>query len=217
MKSARKWLITLAILFLASGVYWYFDNHLSKDQIAKTVSAALQQKLETSDLAEYQMKVLKVEVLHETGNKYAGIATVDLRGKQHQVPLSIIADGKSVAWQAEQGAFLFAAQESIQQTIQQAMQRASADMERAAADASAAVARAEVALDMPSDVLVLTEKYGDLNRQCRSGHGDEPSTQAACADRDATYSEIRAKGWCWGHRSDISADRTWVPCAPGDA
>lgn len=217
MKRARKWLVALAVLVLASGVYWYFDNHLSKNQIAQTVSTTLQAKLESGDLAQYGMKVLKVDVLHENGNKYTGIATIDLKGKPHQVSLSVVADGKNVAWQTEQGAFLFAAQESIQQTVQQAMQRASEDMERAAADASAAVARAEAGLNMPSDVLALTQKYDDLNQQCRGGHGDEPVTQAACADRDATYPEIRAKGWCWGHRNDISANRTWVPCAPGDA
>ena len=37
-----------------------------------------------------------------------------------------------------------------------------------------------------------------------------------CDARPGLLRKIESKGWCWGHKDDANAARTWVKCAPGD-
>lgn len=212
MKRPNRWIVALVIVLIAGGAYWYSANHLSKDEIAQTVTSTLQKKLDSGDLAEYHMKVQKVDVLHEGGNKYKALVTVDLDGKPHDVPLSVVVDGTKVAWETEQGAFLFAAQERIQKSMQQFQ----AQMAQAASAAQEAAVRIDQQAAMPDNVRMLTAEWEGFNDQCRGGPGDDASTQAACDKREAVYPKIRSAGWCWGHRDDSGAERTWVQCRPGD-
>ncbi len=50
------------------------------------------------------------------------------------------------------------------------------------------------------------------NSACR----DSPDAVAACDSRERIGKTLQSHGWCWGHKDDIGADRTWVACAPSD-
>lgn len=64
-----------------------------------------------------------------------------------------------------------------------------------------------------NEVATLIAEEGKLNEECRGGSGDDKATTKACADRDAIFGEIKARGWCWGHEGQIEADRTWEHCS----
>jgi len=87
------------------------------EDIAQQVSDSMQNKFESdTEYKKYQIKVLKVIVVKETGNKYKGMATVKTRnGPERQISLQVTADGKNMMWQTENGAFLFLAQETLSQ------------------------------------------------------------------------------------------------------
>ncbi|VWC78562.1 hypothetical protein BLA17378_03750 [Burkholderia aenigmatica] len=210
----------MLVLAIAGVIYWYASIHLSKDEIASSVKSGLQQKLDSGDLAEFHMSVKEVTVLHETGNKYRAMATVEFEGKPRQIAVSVVADGNQLAWETEQGAFLFAAQEKAQQAIRQFQ----ADMARSASDAAAAANDAQTKIDeaaamptMTQDVKEMTSKWEALNDSCRGSSTDPDQPDGACVKREKLYAQITAAGWCWGHKDDYGYMRRWVKCAPGDA
>ncbi|HIE4193350.1 MULTISPECIES: hypothetical protein [Burkholderia] len=220
MKRPGWKVVGIVALAVIGGLFWYQSTHLSKAEIASTVKSGLQQKLSSGDLSEFHMSVKDVTVLHETGNKYRAMATVDLEGKPHQVAVSIVADGNQLAWETEQGAFLFAAQEKAQQAIRQFQ----ADMTRAASEADAAAREAQEKINenasappMPQDVQELASKWEALNESCRDSATDPDQPGGVCAKREKMYSQITSAGWCWGHKDDFGYQRHWVRCAPGDA
>lgn len=68
----------------------------------------------------------------------------------------------------------------------------------------------------PDDVAKLITREKDLDEKCRDGSGDSPDTQEACDERDALFSEIKSKGWCWGPGDKPEYQKDWMPCAvPG--
>jgi hypothetical protein len=67
------------------------------------------------------------------------------------------------------------------------------------------------------EVQQLMAKEEVLNDKCRGGSGDSPDTMTACDQRNNVLKEIENLGWCWGHKDDIGANRTWVACIPTDA
>lgn len=84
------------------------------DQIAADVQSSMQSKLDTDpDLSPLHLKVIHVELVNKAGNEYKGIATVETsRGKSHDVPIDVTADGDKLVWEAAPGAFLFAVQDT---------------------------------------------------------------------------------------------------------
>jgi hypothetical protein len=83
------------------------------DQVAAEVQSSMQSKLDTDpDLSPLHLKVNHVDLVNKAGNEYKGIATVTTsRGKTHDVPIDVTADGDKVVWEAAPGAFLFAVQD----------------------------------------------------------------------------------------------------------
>jgi hypothetical protein len=67
---------------------------------------------------------------------------------------------------------------------------------------------------MPADIATLANKEMALDANCR-GTFDQ-NTQKTCEAREAVTKQIEAKGWCWGHKDDDNASRTWVTCGTGD-
>lgn len=51
-----------------------------------------------------------------------------------------------------------------------------------------------------------------LNGLCRGGSGEDPKTLKACDQRDTLGTEIQARGWCWGPKNAIGADKHWMLC-----
>ncbi|HDR9026917.1 TPA: hypothetical protein QDB14_001087 [Burkholderia vietnamiensis] len=220
MKRPSRWIVAVCAIAIAGGFYWYSCSHFSKDEIAASVKSSLQQKLASGDLAEYHMSVTKVDILHESGNRYKAMATIDLDGKAHQIGLTVVADGTQLAWEAPPGAFLFAAQEKIQHALQQIQTQepssaSEAEVAAAVIQAQHDIDQANIPAPMPRDVLVLSRKWEALNNQCKAV-GEGAATDA-CVEREQIYSQIVAFGWCWGHKDDISSERHWVQCGPNDA
>lgn len=216
MKRPSRWLVAVIVIAIAAGGYWYSQNHLSEDAIAQEVKTTLQQQLDSGDLKEEHLQVAKVTLLHDQGNRYQAIATVVLDGKNHDVPLNVLVDGKKVAWQSDSGAFAFVAQAMMQKALADLQTKAAAaqaDIEKAAAQIPAA----DAAIVIPESIKALTSQWQTLNESCRGGSGDNPATQKACDQRETVYTQIRAANWCWGHKDDDGASRTWVQCAPGDS
>jgi hypothetical protein len=86
----------------------------SLEQIAQRVQASMQ---ESPDVRKLGVSVTKVLVMKESGNKYQGLATVEYKGLERQVPVQVTADGENVMWRTEPGAFMFVIQHEFQRTF----------------------------------------------------------------------------------------------------
>lgn len=51
-----------------------------------------------------------------------------------------------------------------------------------------------------------------LNDLCRGGSGDNPATARYCKKRDAAYSALTKRGWCFGHDGQAGYERQWEEC-----
>ncbi|ENZ79594.1 MULTISPECIES: hypothetical protein [Ralstonia] len=177
----------------------------SPEQVAKEVKTMFQNRLSSeAGMADLHATVSTVTLIRDQGNRYGGVATVNVDGKAHEVPIKVLADGKSVMYEADSASmgFLLEAQMKKLFPVQKPAQAATAPSHDDA---------------VPDDVAHLIAQEDLLNQACRGGSGDSPTTASSCDARDATYKAIRARGWCWGHKDDTGADRRWVKCAPGDA
>jgi ribosomal protein L32 len=65
----------------------------------------------------------------------------------------------------------------------------------------------------PDDVAKLITREKAVDEKCRGGSGDDTNTQTACNERDALFSEIKSKGWCWGPDNKAEYQKDWMPCA----
>lgn len=87
----------------------------STEEIGATVKASMQQTLDNdATFKQWHLSVSNVAVVHQSENRYQGIATVMHEGEPHEVPVEITADGSNVMWQVQPGAFLFVAQKELQ-------------------------------------------------------------------------------------------------------
>ncbi|GAB4089373.1 tetratricopeptide repeat protein [Hydrogenophaga soli] len=69
----------------------------------------------------------------------------------------------------------------------------------------------QVGATTPQSIDAMLAEADRLNGLCRGG-GDEEKTAKACERRDALGTEIEARGWCWGPKNAIGADKRWMPC-----
>jgi hypothetical protein len=86
----------------------------SPEQIAQRVQASMQ---ESPDVRKLGVSVTKVMVMKESGNKYQGMATVEYKGVERQVPVQVTAEGENVMWRTEPGAFMFVIQHEFQRAF----------------------------------------------------------------------------------------------------
>ncbi len=91
------------------------------EQIGQRVMTSMQETFSTDpNFTKYEIKVMKVVVVKETGNKYQGMATlVTKKGAQKQVPVQVTAEGENVIWRTEPGALLFIAQDELSDLLRQ--------------------------------------------------------------------------------------------------
>ena len=84
----------------------------SVDEVSEQAKLSMQEKLSTDEnLKKYDLKIRSVAVIHESGNKYKGVADVDDGGESHQVTIDVVADGKNIFWEAKPMAFGFVLQQ----------------------------------------------------------------------------------------------------------
>lgn len=197
-RKLRVIMLSLAVMFLAA-------CSPSKDEVAESVKSMFQKRLSSeAGVADLRATVSSVTLIKDQGNRYEGIATVMLDGKAHEVPVKVLADGKSVMYEAEPTALTFLLEAQMKKLFPAPL-------------AATQGAKLPAADTLPSDVAQLTLQWDSLNEQCRGGSGDSPATVKSCEAREATYKAIRDRGWCWGHKDDISSERRWTPCLPQDS
>lgn len=113
---------TVAVLVVGwFGWQKYSDSQTRKEtaQLADQVASAMQQYLDTdSNLSQYSVRVLTVDLNKVSDTNYEGMATVNTAqsAKEHLVPIDVKIYGERMMWKAEPGAFLFLAQDSLQTT-----------------------------------------------------------------------------------------------------
>lgn len=177
----------------------------SKEEVAESVKSMFQKRLSSeAGMADLRATVSSVTLIKDQGNRFEGIATVILEGKAHEVPVKVLADGKSVMYEADPTALTFLLEAQMKRLFPAPL-------------AAAQSAKVPAAEKLPPDVAQLTLQWDSLNDQCRGGSGDSPATAKSCEAREATYKAIRDRGWCWGHKDDISSERRWTPCLPQDS
>src|SRR3981081_330127 len=89
----------------------------SADSVARETKLLLQSKLDSDpDLKPYHLKVSTLDVIHEDGARYRGIAAIGMDGADYSVALRILDDGHKIMYETDQGAFTFVAQHSLPST-----------------------------------------------------------------------------------------------------
>ncbi|BBZ55029.1 hypothetical protein MPHO_20210 [Mycolicibacterium phocaicum] len=140
------------------------------NEVAAEVRSAMQSKLDTDpDLSPLHLKVTHVDLANKAGNEYKGIATVTTsRGKTHDVPIDVTADGDKLVWETAPGAFLFAVQ----------------DLPTQAPDRAAAPPPPRTVVLPPPSAMGPVENF----KICPSGTSGVASDETSCAFADSVRS-----------------------------
>ena len=86
----------------------------STSEIGVTVKKSMQHKFDSdSSFQNLHFTVRSVSVVHSRDNAYEGLASISSRGKSHDVPVKITADGENIIWQTEPGSFVSFALENL--------------------------------------------------------------------------------------------------------
>jgi hypothetical protein len=110
MKYISTIILTTLIAVLMTGC------GLSKEDIGKTVKTSMQETLSSdSNFKKYNLTVNDVSVFQKGDNTYKGLASIEYKGTSHDVSVEILVDGGDVMWEAKPGAFMFIAQDELQQ------------------------------------------------------------------------------------------------------
>lgn len=107
----------LAVGWFAWQKYSDYQTGEETQQLAERVESAMQESLDTdSNLSQYSVRVLSVDLNKESDTKYEGVATVNTAqsAEEHLVSIEVKIYGERMMWQAERGAFLFLAQDGLQ-------------------------------------------------------------------------------------------------------
>ena len=97
--------------------------------IAENIKSRLQSRFDSEpEFKRYHLSVSEVNVIHEEGNRYRGLATVSMNAIEHNVNLKILDDGDHGMYELEPGAFNFL----------EAARLASENLHRASSDPCAA-------------------------------------------------------------------------------
>jgi hypothetical protein len=108
--SKRSQLVIVLVLVVAAGVAYWYANKPDDERIGRTVTQMIQQKVDTTEpFSKLHMKVQSVDVIHSEGNKYVGVAHINLNGQVNDVPVDILTDGDQVMMQIQPGGFAFIA------------------------------------------------------------------------------------------------------------
>jgi hypothetical protein len=110
-------IVVIAVGWFSWQKYSEYKDAEKKEQLSSWVETSTHRKLdEDPKFSTYGIRVTSVDLIKVSDNKYEGIAQVTTArsSEPHQVPIDVTADGGQMMWQAEPGAFLFLAQEALQ-------------------------------------------------------------------------------------------------------
>lgn len=117
--------VLVALLIGLTGCDVYTNN------IAAKTKGVLQSNLDSdAKLAKYKMRVVDVQLVSESLNKFEGIAKVDFEGKAYDVPVSVSSDFSSILVQTKPGGFIFL----FEKEINEAKEKFEKDMDESARD-----------------------------------------------------------------------------------
>ena len=117
--------VLVALLIGLTGCDVYTNN------IAGKTKGVLQSNLDSdSKFAKYKMRVVDVQLVSESLNKFEGIAKVDFEGKIYDVPVSVSSDFSSILVQTKPGGFIFL----FEKEINEAKEKFEKDMDESARD-----------------------------------------------------------------------------------
>jgi hypothetical protein len=86
----------------------------STQDIGQVVKTSMQKKFDSdAEFSKWHLTVTSVDVLHHAANTYQGLAHVTYKGRSHDIPVEVTADGSNVMWKAPPGSFLFVAQDEL--------------------------------------------------------------------------------------------------------
>ena len=86
----------------------------SVEDTTKSVQSSMQSKFDSDDdFSKYHMIVDSVSLIRESDNKFTGIAYIKYKGKEHELPIKVIADNKQIMWETENFAFAFLALDAL--------------------------------------------------------------------------------------------------------
>ncbi len=90
----------------------------SPEEIGRRVQQSMQERF-TADpqMSKFGLRVKKVVAIKEAGNKYQGVATIQYKGTERQVPVHITAEGENVIWRTDTGAFMFLMQQELEEAL----------------------------------------------------------------------------------------------------
>ncbi|MEB5772783.1 hypothetical protein MXE95_01430 [Aeromonas caviae] len=90
----------------------------SVDVLGGNVRGSMQEVFDTNQqYKSYGLKVEKVTLVHEQGNKYKGSAIVIYKGNAHNVMINVTADDNNVVWETPPGALLFIFQSELDKLL----------------------------------------------------------------------------------------------------
>lgn len=89
----------------------------STDEVSTKVAELMQNKFNTEQIAKLNIKVKKVITIHEEGNKYKGVATVEMDGKPHDITIKVIYDGQHIMYEADESQLSFISQKIIENSL----------------------------------------------------------------------------------------------------
>ena len=113
MKNIVRVIASMMIVAMISGC------GMSTEDIGETVKSSMQETLSAdSNFKEHNLKVDSVQVFKKGDNTYKGIASIKYKGSLHDVTVEILVDGDNLMWEAAPGAFMFIAQEQLQNLFQ---------------------------------------------------------------------------------------------------
>lgn len=94
----------------------------SPEKISEFATSSMQQKFDTDpQFKEFGLKVIRVQVVKESDNRFQGIASIQHEGATHEVPVQITGSNDGIIWKIEPGALMFVAQKEFQK-LQKALQ-----------------------------------------------------------------------------------------------
>jgi hypothetical protein len=110
-------LVSLIIILVV--VYKFIDSSGitfdKKKDISKQVVVSMQSELDKNPtFSKYQLKVLRVDLVKESSNKYNGFAVVLFKDTEQNVPIEVTYDGDNMMYSTKPFAFSFLAIDALE-------------------------------------------------------------------------------------------------------
>lgn len=125
-KSPSYWIGVAVLVVVAGAGLYYLWQWQSTQQMEQTVQTSMNKTLNNEQpFAAMGLEVQKVTLVHDSGNRYFGMAKVLYKGQVHNVQIHVLYDGEHVMWNTDPGAFQFAIYDQLGSAVQKLFQSAS--------------------------------------------------------------------------------------------